>query len=208
VKHLWWVPHKPDDVTNMAPVATAESLLKNVRQALHLGWWPFLTSDDSWFVCVTDYRRMQLPEGLPPQSRPSTIVSTPKVMVSIFWSPLDFLVMTTLPPRTKFTSAHFCGGSIPTIVAGIPFDLAKSFRQMILLMDDATARRARESITCLKRFRPCPIDQPPYSPDLASSDFYLSEKLKGALVVQEFESTEELLLAIMRVTDSIGRAGL
>jgi hypothetical protein len=38
------------------------------------------------------------------------------------------------------------------------------------------------------------------------SDFSLFGKLKGALAGQEFESIEELLLAIRRVTDSIAWA--
>jgi hypothetical protein len=46
------------------------------------------------------------------------------------------------------------------------------------------------------------------SPDLAPSVFHLFRTLRDALARQEFESTEELLLAIMAVTGSIGRAGL
>jgi hypothetical protein len=45
----------------------------------------------------------------------------------------------------------------------------------------------------------------PYSPGFALCDFYLFRKLKGALARQEFDSTEQFLLAIREVTESIGR---
>jgi hypothetical protein len=60
---------------------------------------------------------------------------------------------------------------------------------------------------CLKKSRVRPIDLPPDSPDLASSEFHLLGNLKGALAGQEFDFTEQFLLAIREVTGSIGRAG-
>jgi hypothetical protein len=81
---------------------------------------------------------MSLPDGMIPQFRPRTMISTRKVMVSTFWSPLGFLVTTELRPRTKFTVACFCSDIIPKIIEGIPFDLANSAPQLMLHMDNAT----------------------------------------------------------------------
>jgi hypothetical protein len=78
----------------------------------------------------------------------------------------------------------------------------------MLHIDNATPRRARQLVTYLRKFQIRPIDHPLYSPELVLSDCYLLVKLKGVLVGQEFNSTEEFLLAIRRVTDSIGRAKL
>jgi hypothetical protein len=49
---------------------------------------------------------------------------------------------------------------------------------------------------------------PPYSTDLAPSDSYLFEKVKGTLPGQEFGSTQQLLLVIKDITGSIGRGEL
>jgi hypothetical protein len=129
-----------------------ESLLKNLRQARHKGWRSLLRGDESWFSYATDYERMWFPEGAISQSRPSTIISTPRVMVSIFACPLGFPVITRLPPRTKFTAAYFCGDIIPKVIEGMPFDLATSTRQLMVHMANATRDPAWGSITCLKRF--------------------------------------------------------
>jgi hypothetical protein len=65
----------------------------------------------------------------------------------------------------------------------------------MLHMDKVTSYRSLESITDLKTFRVRPIDQPPYSPDLAPSGFYVLEKPKAAMAGQEFKSIEALPLA-------------
>jgi hypothetical protein len=135
------------------------------------------------------------------------IVSTPKVMVSIFWSPIGFPVIPALLPKTKFSSASFCDDFIPKIIEGTSFDSAKSPRKLMLPMDNATRHRACNA-RVLQEIQIHPIRSPPGSPDLAPSDFYLFEKLKGAFAGREFVSTEELLLAIRVFTRSIEGAEL
>jgi hypothetical protein len=139
---------------------------------------------------------MWLPEGVTPQSRLRTMISTAEVMISIFWSPLGFPVITGRPPRIKFTADYLCRDVIPKIVEGIPSDLANSPRELIWHIDNATPHPAQGSITRLNKFRVHPIDHRPCSSDLSPSDFSLFGKVKDVLTGQEFESTEELLLAI------------
>jgi histone-lysine N-methyltransferase SETMAR len=154
------------------------ALLEHLYQAWHQGWCYFVAGDESWFFYTTDFERMWLPEGAMPQSRLRMIISTPKVDVSIFWSPIGFPVITAFPPKAKFSVECFCGDTIPKIVKGMPFDLETSPRKLMLHMDNASSHRTRESINCLDRFRIRPIDHPPSSPDMATSDFYLFGKLK------------------------------
>jgi histone-lysine N-methyltransferase SETMAR len=141
---------------------------------------------------------MWLPEGTMPQSHPMTIISTPKVMVSIFWSSVGFAMIIALSPRTKFTSAYFCDDIILMIVERMPFDLVTSPQQLMLHMDHTTPNRARELIKCMRKLRIHPIGHPPHSPDLATYNFYLFGKLKAALVGHEFDSTKQFLLGPWR----------
>jgi hypothetical protein len=153
------------------------------------------------------YERIDLPEGARLQFRQRTIISTVKVVVSIFWSLPGCLVIAALVPRTKLTAAYFCGEIIPKIVEGMPFDLAMSTRQVMPHMDKATPP-IRGINEMFSGFRIRPIEHPPYPLDLAPSDFYLSGKLKGDLAGKEFDCTEELLLTIKWIADSVGRAEL
>jgi histone-lysine N-methyltransferase SETMAR len=126
-------------------------------------------------------------------------------MVSIFWSSIGFPGITAFLPKTSFSSAYFCDHIIPKIVEALPFDLAQSPRKLMLQMDHASPHPARTSLECLKKFRIRSIDHPPYSPDLAPSDFHLFGKLKGTFAGREFASTEELLWAIREITGLIER---
>jgi hypothetical protein len=108
-----------------AKVTMAESLLKTLRQAQHQGWCHFLTGDPS-FLSATDVERMWVPEGEVPQSPRKTIISTPKLMISIFWSPVGFPVIAVLPSITKFTASYFCDDIVPKIGEGIPSSMTTS----------------------------------------------------------------------------------
>jgi hypothetical protein len=108
----------------MTRVIMAESLLEKPRQAQHQGWSYFLTGEKPWFFYVTDFEQMGLPEGAMPQSYPKTIISTPEVMLSMFYSEIGFSVILALPPITKCTASYSREEINPKIVEGMPFDLA------------------------------------------------------------------------------------
>jgi hypothetical protein len=54
--------------------------------------------------------------------------STPKVMVSLFSSPLGFQVIAALPPKAKFTAADFYGDIIPKTIEEPELGLITSTR--------------------------------------------------------------------------------
>jgi hypothetical protein len=70
------------------------------------------------------------------------MTSTPKIMVSVFWSLLGSPVITALPPRTKFAATFFYSSIVSKIVEGRPFDLANSPQPRMLHMNNATRHRA------------------------------------------------------------------
>jgi hypothetical protein len=125
----------------------ASAFLQKLQQDRHHDWRYFLTDGESLFFYATDFERMWLFEGAMPESRLRTIISTPKVMVSIFWCPVGFPVMRALPPKSKLNAEYFCDDMIPKIVKEMPFDLTILLRKLMLQMDSASPHRVRESIT-------------------------------------------------------------
>jgi hypothetical protein len=75
-------------------------------------------------------------------------------------------------------------------------------------MDNATPHRAKLTKSCFKTLGLREADHPPYSPDLAPSDFYLFGRLKGQMAGSEFESTEDLLATIRQLTNANSREEL
>jgi hypothetical protein len=104
IKHLRWVPHTLDDDRKRARVEMAYSMLRMIAEARYQGWQYFLTGDESWFFYSTDYEQLWIPRGERAPTRARRIISTPKVMITIFWSPLGFPVIDALPDWRTFTA--------------------------------------------------------------------------------------------------------
>jgi histone-lysine N-methyltransferase SETMAR len=75
-------------------------------------------------------------------------------------------------------------------------------------MGNATHHRPKLTKSCFKIFLLREAEHLPYSPDLSPSDFYPFGKLNGQMARSEFESTEDLLATIRRLTPAISRARL
>jgi histone-lysine N-methyltransferase SETMAR len=69
-------------------------------------------------------------------------------------------------------------------------------KKIIFHQDNAPAHK---SVLAMGKLRDLPckfLEHPPYSPDLAPSDFYLSPKLKPFLAGQRFSSNQEAIVAV------------
>jgi hypothetical protein len=85
VKHLRWVPHTLDDCAQWSRVEMANLMLKMIVEARHDSWRCFLTGDESWLFYSIDHEQLWLPQGERAPTRARSIISTPKVMIIIFW---------------------------------------------------------------------------------------------------------------------------
>jgi hypothetical protein len=93
----------------------ANSMLRVIGEAHHQNWRYFLTGDEPCFFYSIDYEQMRLPQGEKAPTRAIRIISTPKVMIIICWSPLRFPVIDALPAGEKFTARYFCDNTVPQI---------------------------------------------------------------------------------------------
>jgi hypothetical protein len=187
----------------------ANSILKMIAEARHQSWRYFLTGDDSWSFYSTDYEQMWLPRGEMAPTTARHIISTAKVLITIFWSPLGFPVIDGLPAGEKFTARYFCDNIVPKIAEQRSPDARQNrSRKFVVHMDNATPHSAKWTKSCFKTLRLREADYLPYSPDLAPSDFDLFGKLKGQMAGSEFESTEDFLATISRLTNVISREEL
>jgi histone-lysine N-methyltransferase SETMAR len=67
---------------------------------------------------------------------------------------------------------------------------------VVLLHDNARPHTADRKNSLIKLFNWEIFDHPPYSPDLASSDYHLFTKMKVWLASQRFHTNEELMDAV------------
>jgi hypothetical protein len=141
---------------------------------------------------------MSLPPGEMAPTRARQIISTTKVLITIFWSPLGFPVIDPLPAGEKFTARYFCGNIAPQIAKQRSSDARQNRgRKFVVHLDNAIPHRVKFTKSCFNTLRLPEADDLRYSPDLAASDFYLFGKLKRQMERSEFESTKVLLARVI-----------
>ena len=114
-------------------------------------------------------------------------------MVCIFWNPYDILIINTTERGNAINASSFIEFILKPILKSPQYRNAKSQKQSFTLhMDNATAHTAIEVKKFLKRTGINIAPHPPYSPDLAPSDFYLFGRLKDKLGFTEFTSINEI----------------
>jgi histone-lysine N-methyltransferase SETMAR len=129
--------------------------------------------------------------------------------VTIFWSPLGFPILEALGTRKTFTSYYFCETIAPQFVEYAPMEGRQARgRRLTIYMDNATPHRSKQTTDFLSSLPLISAPHPPYSPDLAPSDFYLFGKVKHLLMGQKSESADEILQGIARILHSIPRGEL
>ena len=200
VKHLRFVPHTLNSIQKLNRVQLSKQLLKIIEQARHQSWR---------FFFIEDFEIQWLRHGEKPSTRSKRIISSPKRMITVFWSPLGFKIIEMLPKGCRFNSQYFT----ETILAKIAdlyeeIDQVSPKRKLLIHMDNATPHKsnAAKSFASKNGLRFC--DHPAFSPDLAASDFYLFGKVKNELKGSEFDSEDELFEAIVQILYGISREEL
>jgi transposase len=119
-------------------------------------------------------------------------------MVTIAWNPFGFPLIVALPKGCTFKAEYYRDNILTELTQLQPED---DGRKLVVHTDNAKAHTAQKCRTFCEENGLRLAPHPPYSPDLAPSDFflfgYVKERLKGIV----FPSYEELLDAIGEVVD-------
>nr|CAD45368.1 transposase [Bythograea thermydron] len=123
--------------------------------------------------------------------------SAGKIMATIFWDAEGVLLVDFLLRGSTITGEYYDG------VLGRLRDSIRQKRRgkltrgILLLHDNTPVRKARRAQAAL---RDCGFEQlnhPPYSPDLAPSDYFLFRQLKSSLRERRFDNDDEVKEAVM-----------
>jgi hypothetical protein len=141
-----------------------------------------------------------LPPGEKPAVRERLTAKTPKIMLTIVWNTEGFHVVEIIPKGAKFDADYFCHSILRALV---PDDGDVGRRKMVIHADTSRPHTALRTRPFMAENAIKPAPHPPYSPDLAPSDFDLFGYVKGRLTGQMFESREDLFDAIIQILRSI-----
>jgi len=140
----------------------------------------------------------------PGEAPPRTVKvtqSAKKIMATIFWDCRGILLIDFKERNTNVNGEYYA------LVLHELRDTVKEKRRGILsrgvclLHDNAPVHTAAVAKAAVKECGFQEIEHPPYSPDLALSDYYLFSKLKKDLRGKKFDDEEEVKTALMQHFD-------
>ena len=132
----------------------------------------------------------------PPPKKAKSILSANKVMASVFWDSKGVIMADYLEKGQTISSDYYCI-LLRYFREDIKIKRPGMFRRKVLFHQDNA--RVHTSVQSMTEIHNCGFEllpYPPYSPDLAPSDFFLFPNLKKHLEWQTFLTNDEVKAAV------------
>jgi histone-lysine N-methyltransferase SETMAR len=211
IPHLGWVPHVLTAEQKELRVHMASELLRILAVQSTRQWHDIVTLDESWFYRNSDHDLMWLPPGDAVPDRERYTLQSPKLMLTIVWSPGGFHIVNFLPTGCKFNAQYYTNRILFEIAGWRRRSGGTRPLKLWVHADNARPHTAKVSMdyivhNSMKRAPHPP--HPPYSPDLAPSDFFLFRYVKRKLMGYHAESTDDLFGQVLLIRGEIPLATL
>ena len=195
-----WVPKmlQPHQKNIICELST--TILTKINFDEEIFWRQLVTGDETWIYQYDPETKKQSKEWLPRgSSAPIKFKSQrsgKKVMATVFWDSEGIILLDFLEGKRTVTGAYYVEVLKKLKAAIIKKRPGKLHNGILLHHDNAPAHSARITKDILREFRWQLLPHPPYSPDLAPSDFFLFPKLKEKLKGTHFNITNEAKTAV------------
>lgn len=198
------VPHQLTNENKIKRVECSRALLEHMESIKRSGYRYYSTGDESFFFWDTHKKRIWLPTDEKPPKVPNERFFATKTMITIFWSPCGIQVLKALEPGQSFNSTYFMDEILDELLNYKYAANSKMHKKKFYIhIDNARPHKSSSVMKFCEENNLCILPHPPYSPDLAPSDFflfgYMKEKLEGA----KFDSADELIEAIYSIFEEI-----
>ena len=166
----------------------------------------FITMDETWVhhhqpeTKEQSKRWKHTPPRVPKKAK--VVRSAGKVMASVFWDYLGVILIEYLQKGHTVTGQHY-SGQLKRLREAIKEKRSGELTRGILFHQDNVP--AHTSVVAMATNHVCGfelVSHPPYSPDLAPSDFYLFPQMKKALAGRHFASDDDVIAAVEEFLES------
>lgn len=189
-----WVPHVLTEAAKEKRMSVCEKLLAMYRSNNFLH--RIVTVDEMWVFWenTSSYtHKSWRGSGDEPATESKVRLTTRKHLATVFWDSKGVILMDVLENGKTMTATYYCS-LLEKLKTAI---LVKRRRKttdgfLYLLQDNACPHTAHLTQAKIAEMHLNILPHPPYSPDLAPSDYYLFSPMKGALKGQNCASSEEV----------------
>lgn len=181
-----WVPH---DLTQSQRQRRVDLCMQNLTSHRNFEWLRnLITADEKWVLYVNHTRKRQwLSPGQKAVVTPKPDSHQKKVMLSVWWGINGIIHWELLPNNTTVTADLYCAQL--DVVAK---KLKGKQDRIYFLHDNARPHIAKKTYEKLLELGWTVIAHPPYSPDLAPTDYHLFRSLSHYLCEKKFDDEEDL----------------
>lgn len=195
-----WVPHLLNDKQKERREELSRSNLELLTKNKSDFMRRFITMDETWIHHYTPETKTQSKQwigaGEACPRKAKSIQSAGKVMASVFWDAKGILLVDYLAKGKTVTGQYYTTllDMLKSIISKKQPGMTK--KKVLFHHDNAPAHSSAIVQQKLAELRFQLVPHPPYSPDLAPSDFHLFPKLKIFLAGTKFHSNEEAICAV------------
>lgn len=194
-----WVPH---DLTQFDHERRIDASLQNLathRTVAHLK--NIITGDEKWVLYYNVTRRGQwLSKGEAPEPTAKAPLSQRKVMLCLWWNYAGIVHWELLPRNTTVTADVYIQ-QLDRLNQALQQKHPK-IDKVEFLHDNAPAHRSKQTSQKLLELGWTVLNHPPYSPDLAPSDYYLFRSLQNHIADMKFDDDEQVKIMLTNFFES------
>lgn len=203
-KFTKWIPHFLSSPQLRQREVESKSLFLVLKKSQHNGWHDIVTGDQSWFTLQYGPRGAWVAREDQAPSFAKTTIESKKIMLTIIWGVYDFYIVDFMPEGRRFNTDY--------LIKAILEPLSKkrneiwnrsSKRKIWLHLDNCRVHNSNRALNSYRFFGFKRTPHPPYSPDIAPSDFFLFGYIKTKLRGHFFEDIESLKEKIVEILKGI-----
>lgn len=195
--HLKWIPHSLNSAQKRKRALLSNSLLQQLDIASKNNFLFVLTGDESWFEFNYTPKRMWVLDSSFCDEIVAKSHFVKKIMVTIFFNGDGLQLLDIKPPGIKINGSYFLNNIIiPLENCEIVQHGIKQKQKIFIHYDNSPVHTSGLVKQHLESSKLTIMEHPPYSPDLAPSDFGLFGTMKSSFTGNEFETENELIEAI------------
>lgn len=195
-----WVPKMLTEDNKTQRMLTSSQILERYEADGEEFLARIVTGDETWVHYDTpESKRASMQwkhKGSPNVVKFKKTLSLKKIMVTVFWDEKGPILIDFLPQGSTINGEKY-RETLTNLRKALkdrrPGKLSKGIQ---LLHDNARPHTATPTLALLEKFKWKIVPHPPYSPDLAPSDYFLFPKLKAELGGEHFETEEQVRVAV------------
>jgi len=196
-----WIPYPLTEIRKQNRIHSATLLLPILQDPDQMQIT--ITGDQAWFYLHNPHKAQWADSSSKVTIHAKKTIQSKKVMVTILWGIGGFYLVEQLPSDQSFNSLYFV-----TLLQKLKKKLSqtkamKKIKQFNIHLDNAKVHRSHYTMEKADELGFHMLPHPPYSPDLAPSDFFLFGYIKHHLQGYDFHSPEHLMMKIHEIIRNI-----